>query len=96
MRVRLLGVVALPAVLLAGCATKTYVPIAGVPQGNFEQAKAQCSMVARHGGTGFYAQGNPNFVAGAALGNAVGNAIRANQDFGDCMTMQGWAVAAEK
>ena len=84
------------AVLLAGCAAKTYVPLAGVQQGNFEQSKAECSMVARHGGTGFYAQGNPNFVAGASLGHAIGDAVRSNQDFGDCMTMHGWTVEAAK
>jgi hypothetical protein len=78
--------------LLAGCA-KTYVPIAGVPQANFEQSKAQCSIIARHGGTGFFAAGDPNFVAGAAVGNAVGNAVTAHQDFSDCMTMHGWTAA---
>ena len=79
--------------LLAACASHTWVPGPQVAISDFDQQKAQCSMMARHGGTGFFAAGNPNFVAGAALGHGIGNAVRGQQDFNDCMLMSGWKIA---
>jgi hypothetical protein len=60
---------------------------------DFEVAKAQCSLMARHGGSGFAAYGSANFVAGAALGNAIGESVRTQQDFNDCMLAGGWKLA---
>jgi hypothetical protein len=58
-----------------------------------EPAKARCSLVARHGGSGFAAYGSPSFVLGAAIGDAIGEGIRAQQDFNDCMEASGWRIA---
>jgi hypothetical protein len=79
-------------VFLAGCATHEWAPGPDA-KGTFEEANARCSLVARHSGSGFYAQGSARFVAGAALGAAVGDAVRANADFNDCMAATGWVVA---
>jgi hypothetical protein len=69
---------------------------------DFEPAKARCSLVARHSGSDFIAYGSQSYVAGAALGHALGEAVRAQQDFDDCMSASGWrkvdaqAIAAQK
>jgi len=85
-RVRLLCLLA-----LAGCAAHTtWAPGPGLTVADFEPAKARCSLMARHGGGDFAAYGSPSFVAGASLGNAIGQAARARQDFDDCMTASGW------
>jgi hypothetical protein len=77
--------------VLAGCANHNWVPGPNVnPQLTLEQQSAQCRMMARHGGTGFAAAGSPEFVAGAAVGNGVGNAVRAGADFNDCMLAAGY------
>lgn len=77
--------------MLTGCATKEWAPGPNVnPTLTLEQQRAQCRYMARHGGTGFAAVGAPAFVAGAAVGNGVGNAVRAGQDFNDCMLASGW------
>jgi hypothetical protein len=82
------------AVILTGCATKAWVPGPNAsPALTLEQQKAQCSMMARHGGTGFAAAGEPAFVAGAAVGHGVGNAVRAGADFNDCMLAAGYLKA---
>jgi hypothetical protein len=52
--------------------------------------------MARHGGGGFAAYGSQSYVAGASLGNAVGEAVRTQADFSDCMKANGWrAVTPE-
>ena len=78
--------------LLAGCATHSWAP-GPAARGTLEQAQGQCRLMARHSGGGFYASGTQQFVAGAMLGAAVGDAIRANDDFNDCMMASGWVVA---
>lgn len=83
---------ALSAMFLAGCASHQWAPGPDA-KGTFEEANARCSLLARHSGGGFYAQGSARFVAGAALGAAVGDAIRANGDYNDCMAATGWVVA---
>lgn len=60
---------------------------------DFEPARADCSMAARSSATGFAAYGSQGYVAGAALGNAVGNSIRAQATFNDCMSAKGWRIA---
>ena|SRR5690348_7477696 len=79
-------------VILAGCATHTWAPGPDA-RGTFDEAKARCSLMARHSGGGFYASGTPSFVAGAAVGAAIGEAVRANADFNDCMQASGWVIA---
>lgn len=84
---------AVGAILLAGCATHAWAPGPNA-KGTFDEASAQCSLMARHSGSGeFYAQGSPGFVAGATVGAAVGDAIRTQADFNDCMKASGWVVA---
>lgn len=56
----------------------------------FEVADAKCRMMANTQQQGLYAQGTPGFVAGAQLGNAIGNAIRMEQFYKQCMTISGW------
>ena len=91
-RIIRLSVVIVIAIALTGCAKKIFMPAPGVSLDAFEPAKAECSIMARHGGTGLVAGGSVGFVAGAAVGNAVGNAIQANQDFNDCMTLHGFRM----
>lgn len=76
-------------ILLTGCAQHTWAP-GPTAQGTFEQAKAQCSLMARHSGGSYYAQGTPAFVGGAMAGAAIGEAIRTQEDFNDCMSAGGW------
>lgn len=77
---------------LAGCVSHTWAPGPGV-HATFAEQTAQCRILARHGGSGFYASGSASYVAGVAIGNAIGNAIQANADFNDCMAANGWEVA---
>jgi len=56
----------------------------------FEVADAKCRMLAQTQQTGVYASGTPGFVAGAQIGNAIGNAIRMEQFYKQCMTISGW------
>jgi hypothetical protein len=80
------------ALSLGGCVSHTWV--AGPDaHATFEEQTAQCRIIARHGETGFYAYGSASYVAGAAIGNAIGNAVQANADFNDCMAANGWEVA---
>lgn len=67
-----------------------YGPTATKP---FEQASGQCKLVSMGAEEGYLAIGRPSFVAGAALGNAIGNAVRINQAFNACMEAQGFVVA---
>lgn len=80
------------ALFLGACASHTWAPGPDA-KGTYEEASAKCSLLARHSGGGFYAQGTPSFVAGATLGAAVGEAIRTQTDFNDCMAATGWVVA---
>ena len=87
------GIVLL-AIVVSGCANRNWQPGPNVnPSLTFEQQEARCSIIARHGGIGFAAAGDPNFVAGAAIGNGIGNRIRASQDFDDCMLASGYVKA---
>lgn len=55
-----------------------------------EVADAKCKLYAQSQQQGLYAQGNASFVAGAQIGNAIGNAIRMQQAYTLCMTIAGW------
>lgn len=56
----------------------------------FAVADAKCKLWAQQFQQGVYAQGSPGFVLGAQLGNAMGNAIRMQQAYTQCMTISGW------
>jgi hypothetical protein len=83
-------------ILLVGCAKHSWAPGPQAAILDYDQQSAQCSLMARHGGSGFYAAGNPNFVAGAAVGHAIGEGIRTQQDFNDCMMASGWKIADQQ
>lgn len=87
------GLIMLATLGLGGCAQHTWVPGPGRLASDFEPVSAQCRMVARSGTSGFVAVGRPAFVAGAALGNAIGQSIRTQNDFNDCMSVSGFLVA---
>lgn len=78
------------AATLSACQSNfTYVPIVGNPP-NMEMAEAQCQMMSSSTQKGYIAYGSQSYVAGAAIGNAIGNAIAADQFVRQCMTMHGW------
>ncbi len=56
----------------------------------FDVADAKCKLWAQQFQQGVYAQGSASFVIGAQLGNAMGNAIRMQQAYTQCMTISGW------
>src|SRR5208337_2555326 len=86
----LLMLITVMAISVSACAPTIYAPGPGVNAATFEPTKAQCSLMARHAGGSFAAYGDANYVAGAALGNAIGEAIRTQEDFSDCMKASGW------
>jgi hypothetical protein len=77
---------------LGGCVSHNWAPGPGMSAADFGRAKARCSLLARHSGSGFAASGSSSYVAGAALGHAIGESIRANQDFNDCLEATGWLI----
>jgi hypothetical protein len=86
--------VILLATAVGGCQTHTWAPGPNA-QGTYEEAQGRCSIMARHSGGSYYARGNATFVASAMAGAAIGEMIRANSDFNDCMQANGW-VAVEQ
>ncbi len=95
MRTDVVAAAMIVAFSLGGCVSHAWVAGPDVHATLAEQT-AQCRIIARHGGSGFYASGSPGFVAGAAIGNAIGNAVQANADFNDCMAANGWEVADQQ
>jgi hypothetical protein len=87
---RCLSLMVMMMIGLVGCAPSQWAPGQNGTSGAFEQTKAQCSLAARHGGGGFAAAGSRNFVIGAAAGYGIGEAIRTQADFSDCMKANGW------
>ncbi|AGB71049.1 MULTISPECIES: hypothetical protein [Rhizobium] len=89
MKIKYIAAVGLTAGL-SSCATNyTYEPIIPNPP-NIEMTQAQCQMLSSSTQQGVVAWGSTSYVAGAQLGNAIGNAIRADQFVQQCMTMNGW------
>lgn len=73
---------------LASCVS-TYEPIVAAPV-PLEMAQARCEMLSTSTQQGYFAYGSQSYVAGAALGNAIGNAVRQDQFIRQCMTLSGW------
>ncbi|TGQ79345.1 hypothetical protein EN850_20875 [Mesorhizobium sp. M8A.F.Ca.ET.207.01.1.1] len=85
-----LGVVA----ALCGCQTSNQADYAQIGYGpSFEVAHAQCEMQSRSVDQGYLAIGSPAFVAGAGLGNALGNAVAEDQYMKNCLIINGWKRA---
>jgi hypothetical protein len=80
-------------VSLGACAVHNWEPGPGVDAADFDAARARCSIFARHSGGGFVAIGSENYVAGATLGHAIGETVRTQRDFNDCMLASGWRIA---
>jgi hypothetical protein len=82
------------AAALSSCATNySYEPI--VPNApNLEMTQARCQMMASSADQGVIAFGSTSYVAGAQLGNAIGNAVREDQFVHQCMTINGWRRVA--
>ncbi|RWF03015.1 hypothetical protein [Mesorhizobium sp.] len=75
----------------AGCQTSANSHWEQIGAGpTLEYANAQCSIMSASTQQGLVALGSPSYVAGAQLGNALGNAIRQAQFMKDCMVLQGW------
>lgn len=92
MKLQIIAVLA-AGMFVAGCqstqdAKKEWVQFQ--PGDVLEVADAKCKLWAQQFQQGVYAQGTPGFVAGAQLGNAIGNAIRMQQAYTQCMTISGW------
>lgn len=93
MRIRALWALCATAAL-CGCQTSNradYVQIGYGP--NFDVAHAQCEMQKGSVDQGYIAIGSPGFVAGAGIGNALGNAIAEDQYMKDCLIINGWKRA---
>jgi|SRR5271155_88784 len=76
--------------ILAACAPTIW-DKPGATQADFNQDSARCRLLARGMNPGdFYAQGSASFVAGAALGNAVGTAANQAATYRDCMMAVGY------
>jgi hypothetical protein len=79
----------IPIAGLCACASDEHWQRIG-PGLELAQAQAYCDTASMGVGTGVYAQGSPAFVAGAALGGAVGTAIAQARVYHNCMILQGW------
>lgn len=67
----------------------------GATHAEFSQDSAKCRLVARGLTPGsFYAQGSESFVAGAAVGNAIGTAVNRRETYKDCMMATGYTLEA--
>jgi hypothetical protein len=81
--------------LVLGACTPTIWDKPGATQTDFNQDSARCRLLARGMNPGdFYAQGSTNFVAGAALGNALGTAVNQGATYHDCMMAVGYTPRA--
>jgi len=81
-------------VLLCGCQTNNqadYVQIGYGP--SFDVAHAQCEMQKGSADQGYIAIGSPGFVAGAGIGNALGNLAAEDQYMKNCLILNGWKRA---
>ncbi|MDX8521230.1 hypothetical protein [Mesorhizobium dulcispinae] len=79
---------------LCGCQTSNqadYIQIGYGP--SFDVAHAQCEMQKGSADQGYIAIGSPAFVAGAGIGNALGNAIAEDQYMKNCLIINGWKRA---
>ncbi len=90
MCIRLLAALA-GVLMLAGCESTANTHWEKIGYGpTLDYADAQCRIMATGTQQGMIAWGSPGYVAGAQLGNAIGNAVREAEFMKNCMTMQGW------
>ena len=78
------------AFMLASCAPITW-DRPGTTQAEFNQDNARCRLVAQGMNPGgFIAVGSASYVAGAAVGNAIGTAVSQYATHRDCMMATGY------
>lgn len=99
MRVYGLVGVALSALVLSSCQSDytslNWQPIIKNPP-PMEMAVARCEIMSNSVNQGYFAVGSPDFVAGAALGNALGNAMNRDRFIKQCMTFSGYRIGPKK
>lgn len=76
------------ALLLSGCVNHTWAP-GPYATTDAVSADGRCQLAAMGGEQGFVAVGSRGYVAGAAIGNAIGNAVRMNRIYNACMQANG-------
>jgi len=79
---------------LSSCARYSWAPGPDA-RGTYEEAAGRCQLMASADRTAVYAQGTPSYVAGAAVGVAVGDAVRQQRDFNNCMMASGWVATGK-
>ncbi|MBZ9725828.1 hypothetical protein LB554_17935 [Mesorhizobium sp. CO1-1-11] len=60
---------------------------------SFDVAHAQCELQKGSADQGYIAVGSPGFVAGAGIGNALGNLAAEDQFMKNCLIINGWKRA---
>ncbi|MER9167326.1 hypothetical protein NKI12_08065 [Mesorhizobium australicum] len=89
------SLMALAAILpLCGCQTSNQADYMQIGYGpSFDVAHAQCEMQKGSADSGYIAIGSPGFVAGAGIGNALGNLAAEDQYMKNCLIISGWKRA---
>jgi hypothetical protein len=82
------------ALYLTGCVQKTWTHGPAAMGKDFGSTNGQCKLVGMGAERGYAAFGNSYHVAGAALGNAIGNIIRTQAAYDACMEANGFIVVA--
>ncbi|PBC23453.1 hypothetical protein CK226_10010 [Mesorhizobium sp. WSM4311] len=79
---------------LCGCQTSNQADYMQIGYGpSFDVAHAQCEMQKGSVDQGYIAIGSPGFVAGAGIGNALGNLAAEDQYMKNCLILSGWKRA---
>ncbi|MER9723118.1 MULTISPECIES: hypothetical protein [unclassified Mesorhizobium] len=80
--------------VLCGCQTSNQADYMQIGYGpSFDVAHAQCEMHKGSVDQGYIAIGSPGFVAGAGIGNALGNLAAEDQYMKNCLILSGWKRA---
>ncbi|WP_292137666.1 hypothetical protein, partial [Mesorhizobium sp.] len=79
---------------LGGCQTSNQADYMQIGYGpSFYVAHAQCEMHKGSVDQGYIAIGSPGFVAGAGIGNALGNLAAEDHYMKNCLILSGWKRA---
>ncbi|KAA3448559.1 hypothetical protein C7I87_21045 [Mesorhizobium sp. SARCC-RB16n] len=79
---------------LCGCQTSNQADYMQIGYGpSFDVAHAQCELQKGSADQGYIAIGSPGFVAGAGIGNALGNLAAEDQYMKNCLILSGWKRA---
>jgi hypothetical protein len=86
-----LAAVAAGLLALTGCVQHVWAPAPGTTK-TFGVASGECKLTALGAQREFGAVGAPAYVLGAAIGHAIGNAVRTNVTYNACMEAQGFVA----